>query len=192
MHRRHSPPLPYEQLEEEDRIARSIFQAVARACGAYEPEPFMTTPAEGRLEVKDEAWLSRLIKKVGLMFGADIVRITELDQRWVYKEVDISHKYAIICAVQHRPSLLDLAPSFFSGASTGDAYSRLKFITTQLTDFICGLGYDAMYRETRGSGEPELNMVPVALDAGIGEFCRTGRVLSPEYGKARETLLIML
>ena len=55
-------------------------------------------------------------------------------------------------------------------------------ITTQLTDFIRGLGYDAMYRETRGGGEPELNMVPIALDAGVGEFCRTGRVLSPEYG----------
>jgi len=55
-------------------------------------------------------------------------------------------------------------------------------IATQLTDFIRGLGYDAMYRETRGGGDPELNMVPIALDAGIGEFCRTGRALSPEYG----------
>ena len=179
---RNSPPPPYKELEAEDRIARSIAKSANRVCGAYEPEPFKTTPAEGRLEVKDMAWMSRLIKKVGLLFGADIVRITELDQRWVYKEVDISHKYAIICAVQHKPSLLDLAPSYFSQASGGDAYSRLKFIATQPTDFICGLGYDAMYRETRGSGEPELNMVPIALDAGIGEFCRTGRVLSPEYG----------
>ncbi|MEN8198410.1 MAG: 4Fe-4S binding protein, partial [Pseudomonadota bacterium] len=24
-------------------------------------------------------------------------------------------------------------------------------------------------------------MVPIALDAGVGEFCRTGRVLSPEF-----------
>ena len=44
------------------------------------------------------------------------------------------------------------------------------------------MGYDAMCRETRAGGGPELNMVPIALDAGIGEFCRTGRVLSPEYG----------
>ncbi|MFH1489014.1 MAG: reductive dehalogenase, partial [Pseudomonadota bacterium] len=76
----------------------------------------------------------------------------------------------------------NLAPSYFAWASTADVYSRLKIITTQLTDFIRGLGYDAMYRETRGGGEPELNMAPIALDAGIGEFCRTGRVLSPEYG----------
>jgi epoxyqueuosine reductase len=126
--------------------------------------------------------VSRLIKKVGLMLGADIVRITRLDPRWVYKDVDISHPYAIVVAVQHKPSLLTLAPSYFSWGSTADSYSRLKLITTQLTDFIRGLGYDAMYRETRGGGNPELNMVPIGLDAGIGEFCRTGRVLSPEYG----------
>jgi reductive dehalogenase len=175
-------PLPYKELDYEDRIARSMADASYRACSDYDPEPFPMTVPEGRLQVKDRAWMSRLIKKLGLMFGADIVGITELDPRWVYKDVDISHKYAIVAAVQHKRSLHNLAPSYFSWASTADSYSRLKLITTQLTDFIRGLGYDAMYRETRGGGDPELNMVPLALDAGIGEFCRTGRVLSPEYG----------
>ncbi len=174
--------LPYADLDYEDRIARAMADASYRGCAEYEPKPFPVTPPEGRLEVKDRVWLSRLIKKVALMFGADIVRITELDQRWVYKEVDIPHQYAIVVAVHHKPSLIDLAPSYFSWYSTAETYSRLKLITTQLTDFIRGLGYDAMYRETRGGANPELNMVPVALDAGVGEFCRTGRVLSPEYG----------
>lgn len=176
-----SPP-PYEELDYEDRIGRAMADASYRGCAEYDPKPFPITPPEGRLEVKDPAWMSRLVKKVALMFGADLVRITKLDQRWVYKEVDISHPYAIIMAIQHKQSLLDLAPSYFSWGATADSYSRLKSITTQLTDFIRGLGYDAMYRETRGGGSPELIMVPLALDAGIGEFCRTGRVLSPEYG----------
>ncbi len=175
-------PLAYGELDYEDRIARSIADASYRVCSGYEPSPFPVTPQEGRLEVKDRGWASRLVKKVGLMFGADIVRITKLDQRWIYKDVDIEHPYAIVVAVKHKSSLLDLAPSYFSWGSTADSYSRLKLITTQLTDFIRGLGYDAMYRETRGGGDPELNMVPIAMDAGIGEFCRTGRVLSPEYG----------
>ena len=175
-------PLAYGELDFEDRIARSIADASYRVCSGYEPPPFPVTPPEGRLEVNDRGWATRLVKKVGLMFGADIVRITKLDQRWIYKDVDIEHPYAIVVAVRHRSSLLDLAPSYFSWGSTADSYSRLKLITTQMTDFIRGLGYDAMYRETRGGGEPELNMVPLALDAGIGEFARTGRVLSPEYG----------
>ncbi len=175
-------PLAYGELDFEDRIARSIADASYRVCSGYEPPPFPVTPPEGRLEVNDRGWATRLVKKVGLMFGADIVRISKLDQRWIYKDVDIEHPYAIVFAVRHRSSLLDLAPSYFSWGSTADSYSRLKLITTQMTDFIRGLGYDAMYRETRGGGEPELNMVPLALDAGIGEFARTGRVLSPEYG----------
>ena len=175
-------PLPYGELDYEDRIARSMADAGYRACMGYDPEPFPVTPPEGRLEVQDRAWMSRLIKKVGLMYGADIIRIAKLDPRWIYKEVDITHTYAIVAAVKHKTSLNDLAPSYFAWGATADTYSRLKLITTQLTDFIRGIGYDAMYRETRGGGEPELNMVPLALDAGIGEFCRTGRVLSPEYG----------
>ncbi len=174
--------LPYGELDYEDRIARALADAAYRACSSYEPVPYPVTPPEGRLEVKQTAWMSRLVKKAGLMFGADIVRIARLDPRWIYQDVDISHPYAIIVAVHHKDSLLQLAPSYFSWGATADSYSRLKLITTQLTDFIRGLGYDAMYRETRGGGEPELNMVPIALDAGIGEFCRTGRVLSPEFG----------
>ena len=175
-------PLPYKDLDYEDRIGRAMADAGYRVCNEFDPTPFPITPAEGRLEIEDRSWMSRLIKKVGLMFGAEIVRITELDQRWQYQNVDIPHKYAIVTVVQHKPSLIDLAPSYFSWASSTEVYSRLKLITTQLTDFIRGLGYDAMYRETRGGGDPELNMVPIALDAGVGEFCRNGRVLSPEFG----------
>jgi len=181
-HDHYLTPLAYEELDVEDRFGRALADAGYRACCEYDPVPFPVTPEAGRVDIKDRARMSRLIKKMGLLFGAEMVRITKLDQRWTYKDVDISHKYAIVVVVQHKPSLIDLAPSYFSWASSADVYSRLKLITTQLTDFIRGLGYDSMYRETRGGGEPELNMVPVALDAGVGEFCRTGRVLSPEYG----------
>jgi len=181
-HDHYLSPLPYESMDPEDRFGRALADAAYRACCEYDPEPFPVTPVTGCVKINDKAWMSRLIKKMGLLFGAEMIRITKLDQRWVYKDVDIGHRYAIVAVVQHKPSLIDLAPSYFSWASSADVYSRLKLITTQLTDFIRGLGYDAMYRETRGGGEPELNMVPIALDAGVGEFCRTGRVLSPEYG----------
>ena len=68
-------PLAYEELDYEDRIGRAVADASYRGCAEYEPKPFPITPPEGRLEIKDRAWMSRLIKKVGLMFGADLVRI---------------------------------------------------------------------------------------------------------------------
>ena len=174
-------PLPYGELEPEDRIGQSLSAASWRLCNEYLPEPLPLTPPEGRFEVTDKAWATRLIKKVALLFGAEMVRITKVDPRWVYQGIEIPHSYAIVIAVSHGRSLNDTAPSHFSWMSATDTYSRLKFIATQLTDFIRGLGYDAAYRETLG-WNPEMLMVPMAIDAGVGEFSRNGRVLSPEFG----------
>jgi reductive dehalogenase len=174
-------PLPYRELDPEDRIGQSLAEAARHMCFSYEPETLPVTPLEGRLEITDKAWLSRLIKKVGLYLGADMVRITEIDPRWVYQDVDIPHKYAIVIVVHHVRSFNNTAPSQFSWLSATDAYARLKFISTQMADFIAGLGYEAVYRETLGHN-PEMLMVPLAMDAGVGEFARNGRVMSPEYG----------
>lgn len=174
-------PLPYTELEPEDRIGQSLTSAARRLCWEYHPETLPLTPAEGRVEVTDKAWMTRLVKKAALFFGAEMVRITKVDQRWVYQDVDIPHKYAIIAVVSHDRTLISTSPSHLSGLAVADTYSRLKFITTQLADFIRGLGYDAAYRETLGD-KTEMLLVPMAIDAGIGELARTGRVLSPEFG----------
>jgi reductive dehalogenase len=173
--------LPQSRLTPEDRIAAGMEAAGIRLCAEYHPEPLPVTPAEGRVEVDDKVQMSRLVKKAALHFGAELVRITRLDQRWVYKDLEIPHAYAIVVAVSHVRSLNETAPSFLSGVAVSDAYSRLKVITTQLADFICQLGYEARYRETRGP-KMEMQMVPIAIDAGLGELARTGRVLSPEFG----------
>jgi reductive dehalogenase len=175
------PFLPYGELDPEDRIGQSLAEAAKQPCTKYYPSTLPVTPPEGRVEVKDKAWMARLIKKITLLFGAEMVRITKIDQRWVYQDIDIPHEYAIIAVVSHIRSLNDTAPSHLSGVANNFVYSRLKFITTQLADFICSLGYDAAYRETLGL-KPEMLMVPMAIDAGVGELARTGRVLSPEFG----------
>jgi reductive dehalogenase len=173
---------PYNELEVEDRIAMSLVRSARRLCEEYHPDTLTVTPPGGRIDVTDKAWMTRLIKKVALFLGAEMVRVTEIDERWVYENEDIPHRYAIIIVVSHHRSFNDTSPSFLSDVAVRTAYSRLKFITTQLADFICGLGYDAMYQETLGGRSPKLLMVPMAIDAGIGEFSRNGRCLSPEFG----------
>ena len=176
-----SKPLPLEELDPGDRIGQTMAAASWRLCIEYHPDPLKVTPPSGRFEVPNRAWMSRLIKKAAMFFGAEMVRITEIDPRWVYRDINIPHKYAIIAVVPHDRALNQTAPSHLSGLAVGNTYSRLKFITTQLSDFICGLGYEAMYRETLGWA-PDMLMVPLAVDAGVGEFARTGRVMSPEFG----------
>jgi len=176
-----SKPLPAGELDPEDRMNQAMAAASWRVCTEYHPKTLPVTPPEGRVEVTDRAGMSRLVKKVAMWLGAEMVRITRVDQRWVYEDKHIPHEYAVICVVPHDVALNQTAPSHLSGLAVANTYSRLKFITTQLADFICGLGYEAQYRETLG-WDPEMIMVPMAIDAGVGEFARTGRCMSPEFG----------
>jgi epoxyqueuosine reductase len=173
--------LEYSELESVDRIGQSLTRAAWRTCREYHPPTLPVTPREDRVDLNDNAGAARLIKKAALFFGAEMVRITRLDQRWVYRDITIPHEYAIVVVVSHVPSFIGTAPSHYSSAGVAETYSRLKFITTQLADFISGLGFDATYRETLGTN-PELLVVPIAIDAGVGEFARTGHCLSPEFG----------
>lgn len=174
--------LSESELEIEDRISLSMVRAARRLCAEYHPDTLPVTPSVGRVDVNDAKWMSRFIKKVAMFFGAEMVAIAKIDKRWIYKDANIPHKYAIIVVISHERRFNDTSPSFLSEVAVRKAYSQLKFITTQLTDLICGLGYEAVYRETLGYASPELLMVPLAIDAGIGEFSRNGRCLSPEFG----------
>jgi reductive dehalogenase len=173
--------LPYGNMDPIDRIGQSLTQAAWRTAREYHPTPFPITADKNKVPIDDRSRMSRIIKKAAMFFGAEIVRIAELDQRWVYKDIDISHRYVIVVVVPHVAECLSTAPSHYSSAAVAETYSRHKFIVTQLADFIRGLGYDASPRETLGTN-PELLMVPIAIDAGVGEFARTGQCLSPEYG----------
>jgi reductive dehalogenase len=179
LHKREA--LPFEELDDAGKVGQALGQSAWRVCREYKPEVKALTDPAGRLEIKDPAAMSELIKKAAMFFGAQLVRITEINSRWTYDGCDIRHRYAIICVVHHCRSFTETAPSFSAGAAVGDVYSRLTMMTTQLADFIALLGYPAQYRETRGFG-PELLMVPLAIDAGVGEFARNGRCLSPEFG----------
>ena len=45
-------PLPYEELDYEDRIGRAIADAAYRGCAEYNPAPFPVTHQEGSLRLK--------------------------------------------------------------------------------------------------------------------------------------------
>jgi reductive dehalogenase len=174
-------PLPASELDPGERLGQALCTVTGRICTGYHPEPLEITAPDGRYDVTDKKAMSRLVKKVGMWLGADMVRITRVDQRWVYRDKTVDEEYAIVVVVAHDHAMNQTAPSHLSGAASMAAYSRLKSICTQLNDFIRVLGHEAIMRETLGP-DPDMLMVPLAMDAGIGEFSRTGRCLSPEFG----------
>ncbi len=130
------------------------------------------------------------IKNVARRFGADLVGITRYDPRWMYtsKFSDISQTerpndipdnlpYVIVTAQRMDYDLIQTVPSALSGAATGLGYSHDAQVVLSLTQFIRNLGYNAI-----GSMNDSGLAIPMAIQAGLGEYGRNGLLITKEFG----------
>ena len=138
--------------------------------------------------VPDPAWMSDRIKQVARIYGANLVGITSVDQRWVYSpffervtgesgENNIPYKYAIVMGIEMDWPEINTSPREEASAATALAYSRMAQLSASLAKYIRSLGYPAI-----PCGNDTAQSIPLAIDAGLGELGRNGLVLSPEYG----------
>ncbi len=165
-------------------------QAEGRREGFQAPIAEDTPVAEVRAGLGDAAGESRKIKKVARLFGADLVGITEVDERWHYSHrVDTRNFAAIPNDLPGNPThvivmghamdfdLVDTYPSALAGASTGREYSHETAIAIQLAAYIRGLGYEAF-----ASMNDTALVIPYAIKAGLGEYGRNQMVLTRDFG----------
>ncbi|MEE9263076.1 MAG: hypothetical protein V3V11_01360 [Vicinamibacteria bacterium] len=115
-----------ERLQDEDRREGFLDYLTAHREGASE-----------RREVGSPDQMSREIKKVAKLLGADLTGITYYDERWVYThkyrratedeaEMDLPEGMTSVIVVVHEMDhdLLKTVPSALSGTATGIGYSR--------------------------------------------------------------------
>jgi reductive dehalogenase len=144
------------------------------------------------LKIKDTEpeRLTRDVKKVATYFGADLVGVCRLDQRWLYSSsfnffsresipVEISEEYQYVIALAHEMDydLIRYAPTDIGDAGTGMGYSKMAFTAGLLARFIRDLGYKAI-----PCGNDTALSVPIAMQAGLGELARNGLLVTREYG----------
>jgi reductive dehalogenase len=133
----------------------------------------------------DPEILTSMIKKAASFFGADLVGIAPLNRNWLYSEnrrgepnnVPESYGYAIVMAVEMDYDAIASSPAFTSSAATGLGYSMMAFVELELAAFIQRLGYNAMT-----SGNNVALSVPLAIDAGLGQYGRHGILITKPYG----------
>jgi len=145
----------------------------------------MKKPELDRHIVTDTDVMSKKVKDIAKTFGASLVGITKIDQRWIYSK-DINGKtieipkeniYAIVMAIKMDGDAIKTSPTFNACSATAIAYSKMAFCISCLAEFIRNLGYNAI-----PMGNDTALSIPLAIDAGLGELGRNGLLITPEYG----------
>ncbi len=130
------------------------------------------------------------IKNIAKRFGADIVGITQYDERWLYtqkfsdmslterpNDIPDGLKYVIVTAQRMDHDLISTVPSALSGAATGLGYSHDATVVLSVAQYLRNLGYNAV----ASMNDSSLN-IPMAIQAGLGEYGRHGLLITKEFG----------
>jgi len=146
-----------------------------------------------RVELSPESASAR-IKGYTLSIGAELVGITEINPLWIYskrgeifnenwqdwgQEFELNHRYAVVFATEMSFELVGTAPHSSTTIASMANYAKGAFIATQLAAFIANLGYSATANHLR---HYDAALVPLAVDAGLGETGRLGYLMTKDFG----------
>jgi reductive dehalogenase len=120
-----------------------------------------------------------------LSVGAADVGVAKLDRMWLYSanrigepyQIPQSIKYAIVALIEMDYDAIATSPAFPASIATAVGYSKMAFIEIILTAFIRKLGYTAI-----PCGNDLTLSVPLAIDAGLGQYGRHGLLITKEFG----------
>ncbi len=159
---------------------------------AYHPAAHLEFKGQ-RVEMSPQE-ASKRVKGYCLNVGAKLVGITEINRLWVYsnrgeifrenwedwgKEIEMTHKYAVVFATEMAFDLVGTAPHTPTVIASMSNYAEDAFIATQLAAYIANLGYSATANHLR---HYDALLVPLAVDAGLGEIGRLGYLMTKDYG----------
>ncbi len=143
-----------------------------------------------KYKIDSSKQLTKEIKVVAKKLGADLVGVTKFNPKWVYSHkynrdknatlennLDKSLKNVIVIANEMDKDLIDTAPSALSGAATGLGYSNDLSSALSLAQYIINLGYKAV-----ASQNDTALSIPLAIEAGLGEYARNGLLITKKFG----------
>jgi len=147
-----------------------------------------------RIPVSNPTAMAHKIKEIARFFGADVVGISNLDQVYVYSHraggrpaeglkpgdsIHLPHKYAICLGFAGDYDRYMACPSQITDIEYQMGNKSTIVPTFLLAAYIREMGYSARAHSNVGS---EVNPIPLAVNAGLGELGRHGLLIHEEYG----------
>ena len=113
------------------------------------------------------------------------VGVARVDQRWLYPTGDdsespvLTHSLttAVVMTIEMDHALVATSPAATAAAATGLAYSQMAFAAVSVAGYLAALGYSAL-----PCGNDAALSIPLAVDAGLGEFARSGNLITQRHG----------
>ncbi|UCE11477.1 MAG: reductive dehalogenase [Candidatus Thorarchaeota archaeon] len=153
---------------------------------ASETYDWQKTPAlRSKPSKPDRRKLTKRIKRAAKFLGAALIGVADLDRRWIYSTSIEGDEYifpeginrAIVVAIEMDYDLIDTSPAYPAAVATARGYSQMAYIEIHLAEFIQRMGYRAI-----SCGNNVALSVPLAIDAGLGQYGRHGILITKEYG----------
>jgi reductive dehalogenase len=134
------------------------------------------------------------VKGFARKLGADLVGVTRINPLWTYSHrgmdgsqqgeewgqaLEVSHEYVIVLATEMAFDLVQTSPHTSGTIETARNYAEGAGISIRLAQFIANLGYSATAEHLRYY---QSLLVPMAVDAGLGEMGRHGYLITKELG----------
>jgi reductive dehalogenase len=195
----------------ENAPSEALPESTFRAVSALALPDAVDGPLAPRKVRVDPSESTRNIKSIATRLGAAQVRIGPLNPAWVYTHrgvwpffsdyqpnlpafdgvpdgyqglnygdpIELDHRYAICMAFPQDPDLIGSGPSAACSFEIGRVYAASALAAVELGNYIRALGYPARAHHLRNYG---VLLVPVAVDAGLGELGRCGYLINKELG----------
>lgn len=173
-----------------DVVSEMNFEESGRVEGFTDYYTIQTQGPPQKVELPSLEETTHRIKNAAKIFGAGMVGIGEIDRRWIYshhfnrktgeaQELDFPEnlKNVIILVLPMDYELTNTIPSALGGTTTGLGYAASLNAANSLAQFITNLGYEAI-----ASLNDTALSIPMAIQAGLGEYGRNGLLITPKYG----------
>jgi reductive dehalogenase len=135
-----------------------------------------------------------VVKGFARHLGADLVGICRVNPDWAYshrgeifygnrddwgKEIEPPFPVAVVIATEMSAEFVGAGPHTPALLESSKNYAKGAFITTVLSRWFAAMGYRASAQHSR---HYDLNLVPLAIDAGLGELGRFGYLITGKFG----------